>query len=81
MVCVFIQICTFCMQAAKALPIDYFMTTLRSPWLEIEGLRVRVSLEALLLPWTRLFILCLVPVKPRKIRPDMTEKCLLGGKE
>ena len=53
-----------------------------SAWLETEGSRVRVSPASLPCgPWARHIYSSLVLVQPRKTRPCLTERLLMGRKE
>ena len=53
-----------------------------SAWLETEGPRVRASLASLYCgPWARHIYPILVLVQPRKTRPCLTERLLMGRKE
>ena len=53
-----------------------------SAWLETEGPRVRASPASLRCgPWARHIYPSLVLVKPRKTRPYITERLLMGRKE
>ena len=53
-----------------------------SAWLETEGQRVRASPASLrCCPWARQIYPSLVQVQPRKTRPCITERLLMGRKE
>ena len=53
-----------------------------SAWLETEGPRVRASPASLRCgPWARHIYPSLVLVQPRKTRPCLTERLLMGRKE
>ena len=53
-----------------------------SAWLETEGPRVRASPASLCCgPWARHIYPSLLLVQPRKTRPDITERLLMGCKE
>ena len=54
----------------------------KSAWLETEGPRVRASPASLRCgPWARHIYPSLVLVQPRKTRPCLTERLLMGRKE